>query len=63
MLGANYISNRLSNDKLMLITEYFNIADQGERKLKHSNRNRFINGITDNVHFGMLSGFDFLIKS
>ena len=63
ILGANYIANRLSNDKLMLITEYFNIADQGERKLKHSNRNRFINGIADNVYFGMLSGFDFLIKS
>ena len=63
MLGANYIANRLSNDKLMLITEYFNVADQGERKLNHSNRNRFINGIADNIHFGMLSGFDFLIKS
>jgi hypothetical protein len=62
-LGANYIANRLSNDKLMLICEYFNVADQGEKKAKHSNRNRLINAINENHTFGMLSGFDFLVKS
>lgn len=62
-LGANYIANRLSNDKLMLICEYFNVADQGEKKAKHSNRNRLVNAVNENHTFGMLSGFDFLVKS
>lgn len=63
LLGANYVANRLSNDKLMLICEYFNVSDQGEKKAKHSNRNRLVNAINDNYVFGMLSGFDFLVKS
>lgn len=63
LFGARYIANRLSNDKLMLICEYFNVAGQGERKAEHSNRLRLINAVNDNLVYGMLSGSDFMVKS
>lgn len=61
--GANYIGNKLSQDKLMITMEYFNIADQGKRKYEHVNRNRLVNAVNDNWCFGMLTGFDFIVKS
>jgi len=61
--GAKYIGNKLSQDKLMVVMEYFNIADQGKRKYEHVNRNRLVNAVNDNWCFGMLTGFDFIIKS
>jgi hypothetical protein len=43
--------------------EYFNIADQGKRKYEHTNRSRAVNVVNDNWCFGMLTGFDFVIKA
>lgn len=63
LFGAKYIANKTSNDKMMLITEYFNVSDQGHRKLHNSNRNVLLNAINDNKTFGFLSGFDYIVKS
>lgn len=62
-LGANYVSNTYSNDKLMLTCEFFNVSDQNDKKTNNVNRNRVVNVFTDNLVFGMLSGSDFLVKS
>lgn len=60
--GASYVGNQMSKDKLMVLAEYFNIANQSERKFKHSNRNRIVRAL-DNWCYGMLTGLDFVIKS
>lgn len=61
--GIGYIGNKLSEDKLMVLAEYFNISDQGKRKYKNTNWNRMANALNDNWCFGMLTGLDFIIKS
>ena len=61
--GAKYVGDKLSQDKLMIVMEYFNIADQGKRKYEHVNRSRLVNAVNDNWCFGMLTGLDFVIKS
>lgn len=61
--GIGYIGNKLSEDKLMVLAEYFNISDQGKRKYKNTNWNRLANAMNDNWCFGMLTGLDFIIKS
>jgi hypothetical protein len=62
-MGAKYIEDHNSKDLLMLIMEHFNVASQLERKMKDSNRNKFINAITHNWAFGGLTMFDFCAKA
>lgn len=61
--GVGYIGNALSNDKLMLCAETFEIANQLERKYLHTNRNRALESIVRNSVYGMLSTVDFQSKS
>lgn len=62
-MGARYIGDKLTKDKVMLIMELYNVADQGIKKYEHSNRNRAVNIVWDNWCFGMLTSQDFLIKA
>jgi len=55
-------SNQLSDDKLMLLAEHFNVSNQLTRKFKNSNRNRFVRFL-DNWCFGGLTVVDFASKS
>lgn len=61
--GANYVNNPYSNDKLMVMMETFDIADQFTNKFKDTNRSRILHAIYKNSIFGMLSAGDYLIKS
>lgn len=60
--GAGYASNQLSKDKVMLLAEYFDVANQLKRKFEHSNRSRIIR-LLDNWCFGGLVAVDFASKS
>lgn len=60
--GIQYVSNQQSNDKVMLLAEYFDVSNQLKRKFKNSNRNRFVRFL-DNWCFGMLTSTDFASKS
>lgn len=60
--GVQYASNQLSNDKVMLLTEYFDVANQRKRKFKNTNRSRFVRFL-DNWCFGGLTAVDFASKS
>lgn len=59
--GARIIgqNSRLFQQNLM---ELFNLADQSEKKYKHTNRNVVANQILENWAFGMLSTADYLSK-
>ena len=59
--GARIIgqNSRLFQQNLM---ELFNLADQSEKKYKHTNRNVIANQILENWAFGMLSTADYLSK-
>ena len=59
--GARIIgqNSRLFQQNLM---ELFNLADQSEKKYKHTNRNVIVNQILENWAFGMLSTADYLSK-
>lgn len=59
----NYISNRTSKNKLMVLAETYNLSNQLSRKYKHSNRNRAFNAINENWCFGMMTSLDFVIKT
>lgn len=61
--GITYVANPNSNDKMMLLMEEFDVANQGENKAKHINRRRLVRGIFGNITFGFLSSFDFIAKS
>lgn len=60
--GVQYASNQLSKDKVMLLAEYFNVANQLKRKFKNANRSRIIRFL-DNWCFGGLTTVDFASKS
>lgn len=60
--GLKYASNQLSDDKIMLLAERFDVSNQLKRKFKNSNRNRFTRFL-DNWCFGMLTSTDFASKS
>lgn len=60
--GIQIASNQMSNDKMVLLAEHFNIANQLTRKFKNVNRNRFTRFI-DNWCFGGLTVVDFASKS
>lgn len=60
--GLQYASNQLSNDKVMLLAERFDVSNQLKRKFKNSNRSRFVRFL-DNWCFGMLTSTDFASKS
>ena len=62
-MGAKYIGDKTTRDKLMLLAEMYNLSDQGVRKYEHSNRNRAVNALWENWCFGMLTSQDFIIKS
>lgn len=59
--GARIIGNnsRLFQQNVM---ELFNIADQGEKKYKNTNRNAVVNQLTQNWCFGLLTASDYLVK-
>lgn len=57
------VGDKTSNNKIVALMEAFNVADRGKRKYKHSNRNRAVNIVNDNHTFGMLTFFDFIVKS
>ena len=61
--GATNIGNKVSTNKMTVLAENFNIANQNTRKTKHTNRNRLLNAISDNWCFGYLSGCDYLVKT
>lgn len=61
--GARNIENRLSNDEVVVIAEYYNVANQLQRKYKNQNRNPFVNFVYRNSVFGLLSSIDFISKS
>lgn len=42
--------------------ELFNLADQSEKKYRHTNRNVVVNQLIENWAFGMLSTADYLSK-
>lgn len=42
--------------------ELFNIAEQGEKKYRNTNRNAVVNTITNNWCFGLLTASDYLVK-
>jgi len=62
-MGAKYIGDKTTRDKLMLLAELYNLSSQGVKKYEHSNRNRAVNALWDNWCFGMLTSQDFIIKS
>jgi hypothetical protein len=42
LFGAKFLGNRLTGNKIIKLLELQDMADQGSRKLEHSNRNRII---------------------
>jgi len=54
-MGAKYIGDKTTRDKLMLLAELYNLSNQGVRKYEHSNRNRAVNALWENWCFGMLT--------
>lgn len=60
--GIGYASNQLSNDKVMLLAEMFDVANQRKRKFTFSNRSRIVRFL-DNWCFGGLTSIDFMSKS
>lgn len=58
-----FLGNRTSTNKLMVLAETFNISNQGSRKYTHSNRNRLFNIVNENWCFGQMSACDFMVKS
>lgn len=63
LMGTKYISKKNSTDKLMVIMEHYDVANQLSKKLEHTNRNRMFNVVNNNWCFGALTGLDFIIKS
>lgn len=57
------VGDKRSKNKIVLLTEMFNVGDRGSRKYKHTNRLRVANIINKNYTFGMLQGCDFIVKS
>ena len=60
--GIGMASNQMSDDKLVLLAEHFNVSNQLTRKFKNANRNRFVRFL-DNWCFGGLTVVDFASKS
>lgn len=60
--GVGYASNQKSNDKVMLLAEFFDVANQLKRKFKNTNRSRIVRFL-DNWCFGGLTVVDFASKS
>lgn len=57
ILGCN---SRLFQQNLM---EFFNISEQGTRKFRDTNMNRFVAGVKHNWLFGMMTMADYLVKA
>lgn len=57
------VGKMLSDSSLVNMMEMFNLANQFERKFKHSNWNRLQKAIYENSVYGMLASADFLAKS
>ena len=62
-LGTRYIENRVSNDKMQLLLEQFDMMDMFDKKYHHSNRSRLLNAINNNKIFGFLSAQDYFSKA
>lgn len=60
--GIGYASNNKSTDKIMLLAEEFDVANQLKRKFKNVNRSRIIRFL-DNWCFGGLTTVDFASKT
>lgn len=63
MMGASYIGNSRSKDKIMLMMEQTNLSNQMSRKFKYNDRNRLSRIISGNYVYGFLSSLDFFIKA
>ena len=61
--GESYIGNISSENKLMVIDEFYNVQNQLEKKLTNSNINRGLKVAKEQYVFGMMSGLDFVSKS
>lgn len=61
--GESYIGNISSENKLMVIDEFYNVQNQLEKKLSHSNINRGLKVAKEQYVFGLMSGLDFVSKS
>lgn len=62
--GAKYIGNKTSKDKLMVLMEYYNVSDQGDRKRRALNRMKLVDSAMKVLDpFSMLSAGDFFMKS
>ena len=57
------VGKMLSDSSLVNLMEMFNLANQFERKFKHSNWNRLQKAIYENSVYGMLASADFLAKA
>uniref|UniRef100_A0AAU8BA66 Uncharacterized protein n=1 Tax=Dulem virus 42 TaxID=3145760 RepID=A0AAU8BA66_9CAUD len=62
-MGASYIGNSRTKDKLMLLMEESNMSGQAERKFKYNDRSRIARAFSSNYVYGFLSSLDFFIKS
>lgn len=60
--GVGMASNQMSDDKLVLLAEHFNVANQLARKFRNANRSRLVR-LLDNWCFGGLTVVDFASKS
>lgn len=63
LCGARTVGATLSDDKLIVIMERFNLSNQLKRKFSHSNWNRAAKVAYENSIFGFLSSADFVSKS
>lgn len=63
LFGANFIGNRLTKNKLMLLMEMMDMSSQSDRKTEHANRNRVLQMLYKNSTFGLLSAADIMSKS
>ena len=61
--GIRYLGNRASKDKLMVLAERLNVADQLSKKIKGSNRYKIADIVSKNSLYGMMSKLDFFVKS
>lgn len=61
--NGSYIADDLSQDKQMVINDFYNVQSQLNRKLSDSHLNRLQKAIKRHSIFGFMSGLDFISKS
>ena len=63
LFGAKFFGQRLTGNKIMKLLELQDMADQGSRKLEHSNRNPIIQFLYKNSTFGLMTAADVIAKA